>query len=85
MREQFADLASAATRTERLAAYDDYLEFCRASTIPSFPITAPIIALYLHDKDVAITRVVTSLECIRLAALETWEDVQIGGDRKSVV
>ncbi|KAL8292689.1 hypothetical protein RQP46_001301 [Phenoliferia psychrophenolica] len=74
LQTQLAKFTRKATRDECLALYQSYVDLCTSLRVPAFPITAPLVALYLHEEDCAIKSVIDSFERIRLAVLEVWED-----------
>lgn len=53
--------------------YDSYVDFCTDLRVTSFPISASMVALFLHDNDLATPSIVFMFETLRLAALEVWE------------
>ncbi|KAL8292708.1 hypothetical protein RQP46_001320 [Phenoliferia psychrophenolica] len=78
-------LAHKPTRDERMGVYDSYASYCTTISVPSFPILASLVALYLYDRDCAIQSTIQAFESIRLAALGTWEYEHLRNESVKVV
>ncbi|KAL8292691.1 hypothetical protein RQP46_001303 [Phenoliferia psychrophenolica] len=69
----FANVDHKPTRDEWLSIYQSYVTLCSSLRVPAFPVTAPLVALYLHERDCAVNSTIDVFERIRLAVLEVWE------------
>ncbi|KAK4700480.1 hypothetical protein P7C70_g5767, partial [Phenoliferia sp. Uapishka_3] len=61
-------------RDAHLTTFRQFTVFCAACSIPVFPIAPEIVALWMYDGNCATFKTIVTMESVRLASLDVWEN-----------